>query len=245
MIRNSFFVVAIFTVLVILASSCQAATVNVNITESTQFVDLATIDLTTYDDFALWGASPSGNLLRAEYAGEGPVFLINRTMADLTNGNPVRSMGQFAWHEPSYRVSESLATNAGLQHYPIPNSPVGEGFRMELFPSASADTVYSVFGTAYGGPTRILVGGANYTPQMLFTSEGVRWKADFTVGAGGDPLLLQFQLASITNTERAPDANVTVSAVGAEVFAVPEPETMTMAFLAALPLLAIPKRRKV
>ena len=243
MIRNSFFVVAIFTLLVILASSCQAATVNVNITESTQFVDLETINLTTYDDFALWGASPSGSPLTAQYSGTGS--LINRTLADLTNGNPIRTLGQFAWHEPSYRVSESLATNAGLQHYPIPNSPVGEGFRMELFPSASADTVYSVFGTAYGGPTRILVGGANYTPQMLFTSEGVRWKADFTVGAGGDPLLLQFQLASITNAERASDANVTVSAVGAEVVVVPEPETMAMAFLAALPLLAIPKRRKV
>jgi hypothetical protein len=241
---KSFTASSLFSLLAIfvLAVPGHCGTVSINVTESTQFEDVATIDLTTYDDFALWGASPSDSPMTAQYSGTGS--LINRNMADLTNGNPVRSMGQFAWHDPQYQVSENFATRAGVQHYPLPNSPLYEGFRMQVFPSATADTVYSVYGTSWGGTTRIMAFGAEYDPVTVFTGQDVRFKADFTVAAGGGPLLLQFQLATQMGGDRNSDSNVTVSAVGAELLAVPEPETLSLAFLGCLPLLAIRKRKK-
>jgi hypothetical protein len=115
---------------------------------------------------------------------------------------------------------------------------------MQVFPSATADTVYSVYGTSWGGTTRIMAFGAEYDPVTVFTGQDVRFKADFTAAAGGGPLLLQFQLATQMGGDRNSDSNVTVSAVGAELLAVPEPETLSLAFLGGLPLLAIRKRKK-
>lgn len=225
---------------ILFASPAAAGIVSVNVTESTQFVDLATIDLTAYDDFALWGAYPSGSLMTAQYSGTGS--LINRNMSDLTTGNPVRSMGQFAWHEPGYKVSASTTTNAGVQHYPLPYSPIYEGFRMQVLPSATDDTVYTVYGTSWGGTTRIMAFGAEYDPVTVYTGQDVRFRADFTVAAGGGPLLLQFQLATQMGGDRNSDSNVTISAVGADLVAVPEPVTIAL-LAAAAPLLYAWKKR--
>jgi hypothetical protein len=218
-------------------------TVGISVTESTQFSDIPTINLASSEDFALWGASPSDTPLVAQYSGTGS--LINRNMADLTTGNPVRTLGQFDWHDPQYQVSENFATRAGIQHYPLPNSPLWEGFRMQVFPDATKDTVYSVYGTSWGGTTRIMAFGAEYDPVTVFTGQDVRFKADFNVAAGGGPLLLQFQLASMIGGDRASDANVTISAISANTIQpVPEPSTFSLAALAGLPLFAIRRRNR-
>jgi hypothetical protein len=212
-----------------------AGVVSISVTESTQFENLPTIDLASSDDFALWGATPSDTPLVAQYSGTGT--LINRNMADLTTGNPVRTLGQFDWHEPLYQVSESTATRAGVQHYPLPSSPLWEGFRMQVFPHATENTVYSVYGTSWGGTTRIMAFGAEYEPVTVFTGQDVRFKADFNVAAGGGPLLLQFQLASMIGGDRASDANVTISAISANTIQpVPEPSSWLLALLGVIGL---------
>lgn len=231
-----------FSLLAVLIVACpgHSGTVSVSITE---LEDYSTIDLASSEDFALWGAYPTDSPMTATHSGTGS--LINRNMANLTTGNPVRTLGQFAWHDPQYQVSENFATRAGVQHYPLPNSPIWQGFRMQVLPSETSDTLYSVYGTSWGGTTRIMAFGAEYDPVTVFTGQDMRFRADFNVSAGGEPLILQFQLASMIGGDRASDANVTISAVSANAIQpVPEPSTFSLAALAGLPLFAIRRRNR-